>query len=260
VFSVQRLRGTALSAALENGLLTVTPVAPDSFGTAVFRLRAFPASSPDLADSLDVPFTRRIGYRPPQPFALTFPAADAELDTVRFTFRWAPARITEGLRPSYTLRIQPQTGGAILIRGLSEPFYALDGTEGLQKNEAYTWWVTVSDGVNTVESITRNRFVIGIPVANESENMIPLKTALLPAYPNPFNPSVTIAFNVHQPSKIEMAIFDLNGRKVRTLIDGFRPAGTHRQVFDAANLASGIYLVQLRAGNFVSTQRITLLK
>jgi hypothetical protein len=47
---------------------------------------------------------------------------------------------------------------------------------------------------------------------------------------------------------------------VRTLIDGFRPAGTHRQVFDAANLASGIYLVQLRAGNFVSTQRITLLK
>jgi protocatechuate 3,4-dioxygenase beta subunit len=79
-------------------------------------------------------------------------------------------------------------------------------------------------------------------------------------YPNPFNPSTTISYFVPSAGKVVLKIYNILGDEVTTLVNGEQEAGTHRIVFNAANLASGVYFYQIRAGNFVATKKLILLK
>jgi len=78
--------------------------------------------------------------------------------------------------------------------------------------------------------------------------------------PNPFNPVTT--FNIQLPTsgRVNLSIFDIGGRKVATLIDGFRNGGVHQVTFDATGLPSGIYLYKIETENYTSNGRIVLLK
>jgi hypothetical protein len=90
--------------------------------------------------------------------------------------------------------------------------------------------------------------------------------ALRPNVPNPFNPETTIGFDLAQPQAVRLEIFDIKGRVVRTLLQGQQfPAGTHEATWDGRNnagqiTASGVYFYRLRAGNFVETRRMVLMK
>jgi hypothetical protein len=89
--------------------------------------------------------------------------------------------------------------------------------------------------------------------------------ALHANHPNPFNPRTTISFDLPQAGPVELAIFDVTGRRVRTLLRESRGAGTHEVIWPGTNddgrqVASGVYLYELRAGSFVETKRMTLLK
>ena len=77
-------------------------------------------------------------------------------------------------------------------------------------------------------------------------------------YPNPFNPQTTIRFSMLEASVVKLVVYDVLGREVRVLVDGTREAGTHEVVFEAGNLPSGTYLVQLAtpAGSFVQTMQL----
>jgi hypothetical protein len=88
----------------------------------------------------------------------------------------------------------------------------------------------------------------------------PTQSSLLPNYPNPFNPSTTIRFTVRTQSDVDIAVYDVMGRKVVQLVDRRFAAGEHRVEFDASNLPSGHYLVRMIAGGQVYTRKITLLK
>ena len=79
-------------------------------------------------------------------------------------------------------------------------------------------------------------------------------------YPNPFNPSTTIRFAIVESGRVQLIVYDLLGRKVKTLIEGHTEAGYHDVVFDAGHLSSGMYIYQIRAGEFVETKRLLLLK
>jgi flagellar hook assembly protein FlgD len=90
-------------------------------------------------------------------------------------------------------------------------------------------------------------------------------TRLLPNAPNPFNPSTRIHFQVARPGRVDLAIYDVNGRLVRTLADGHLEAGPHALIWDghddADRLASsGIYFVRLHAGSRTDSRRVVLLK
>ena len=91
---------------------------------------------------------------------------------------------------------------------------------------------------------------IGEPPASVAEGF-----ALHQNYPNPFNPSTTIAFDLPKSAEIELAIFDIAGRKVATVAAGKYAAGSHSLNFDAAHLASGVYFYQLRAANGLRLSR-----
>jgi len=79
-------------------------------------------------------------------------------------------------------------------------------------------------------------------------------------YPNPFNPSTQIDFSVPQQSTVQLKVYNTLGQLVATLVNGNLSAGNHSVTFDARNLASGMYIYRLSAGNFTSVKKMMLLK
>lgn len=83
---------------------------------------------------------------------------------------------------------------------------------------------------------------------------------LLQNYPNPFNPSTTIRYSVPERSIVTLKVYDILGSKVTALVDEVKEKGIYSVNFDASNLASGIYLYRIQAGDFVLTKKMVLLK
>ncbi len=81
-------------------------------------------------------------------------------------------------------------------------------------------------------------------------------------YPNPFNPSTTIQFNLPVAAHVSIRVFDVLGRDVALLIDEYRSAGVGAIRFDASqyNLSSGVYYYRLQAGAFEQTKKMILMK
>ncbi len=79
-------------------------------------------------------------------------------------------------------------------------------------------------------------------------------------FPNPFNPSTMIAYQIATAGHVTLRVYDLLGREVRTLVNEYQGAGTHSIAFNAADLPSGVYLYRLRAGAYSETKKLALLK
>ena len=100
--------------------------------------------------------------------------------------------------------------------------------------------------------------------------LIPEETALLPNYPNPFNPETWIPYQLSEPAEVTLRIYAVNGAKVRTLALGLMPAGmyqsrSHAAYWDGRNnvgepVASGVYFYTLTAGEFTSTRKMLIRK
>ncbi|MCH8524574.1 MAG: T9SS type A sorting domain-containing protein [Balneolales bacterium] len=102
---------------------------------------------------------------------------------------------------------------------------------------------------------------IGPVSVNPSANgTLPVSAELLQNFPNPFNPSTSIRFSLPQASDVRLDVYDMSGRLVRTLVNENRHAGSHEVVFEAGNLASGVYTYNLKVGSEVITRRLTLIK
>ncbi len=129
--------------------------------------------------------------------------------------------------------------------------------------------VDIASYGNTFWRDTLSIFVHPVGIGGEGERRIPLVFALNQNYPNPFNPSTTIAFdipgNAGSKQRVILTIYDLRGRRVRTLVDSELEPGTHNIHWDGRNdrgepVASGIYLYTLKAGEKEFTRKMTVLK
>jgi hypothetical protein len=89
---------------------------------------------------------------------------------------------------------------------------------------------------------------------------VPVAFSLHQNYPNPFNPSTTIKFELPRTSHVNLSVYDILGREVAVLVNERKDAGVHEVKFDGSNLASGVYLYRLHAGDFVASKRLVLLK
>jgi hypothetical protein len=78
--------------------------------------------------------------------------------------------------------------------------------------------------------------------------------------PNPFNPLTVLSYRLQDASRVNLSVYDVSGRKVAELVNGWREAGTHEVTFDATNLASGIYIYRLAADNHANHGKMILLK
>jgi Secretion system C-terminal sorting domain/Clostridium epsilon toxin ETX/Bacillus mosquitocidal toxin MTX2 len=102
----------------------------------------------------------------------------------------------------------------------------------------------------------------------KSDENLPIHFEVSQNYPNPFNPSTTIKYNVPSvvdanfvsTSKIELIVYDVLGREVKTLVNENQKPGSYQIRFDASNLSSGVYFYKLQSGDFVETKKMILLR
>lgn len=139
--------------------------------------------------------------------------------------------------------------------------------EPLQPGEtAYFRWQfsnTDGDGGSLRSGLAINNLVISVfdgDTSIETGAGLPESFVLRQNYPNPFNPATQISFTLPQTTDISLNVYNIQGQRVATLAQGTTQAGTHHISFDASNLASGVYVYRLQAGNEVRVKKMTLIK
>ena len=101
----------------------------------------------------------------------------------------------------------------------------------------------------------------GVAAVDEKKDAAhPGEFGLAQNYPNPFNPTTEISYTLKQREQVNLTVFDLFGREVATLVDGFQNPGRHDITFDAQDLTSGIYYYQLRTATGTLTKKMVLMK
>ncbi len=130
----------------------------------------------------------------------------------------------------------------------------------LEKNDIAAANASVAWVVGMGGSILRTTDGGSTFVQENQSKSIPDQFILYTSYPNPFNATTTISYELPRASNIELKIFDLQGREVQTMYRGYQQAGSYRATFDGSAHASGTYFVRLQAGTSVQTRKIVLLK
>lgn len=230
----------------------------EAFGKIQIKLSVFRNDNTFVGDSLLLQFERKASYLPPSSVTLISPEMDRTISSGAVRFTWSAAK-GGTLLPEYILRIQPKGGLVNSIRGIKDTTYVLDAIESLPDSTSYMWWITVSDGKTTVESTSRNQFGINIIVSNEN-NEKPLATGIVKTYPNPFNPSAMIQFDLSKTQKVQIEVFDMSGKKVQTLFSGLKNSGQHQLQINGSGWSSGIYLIRMNTVDGVFTKKVVLIK
>ena len=130
-----------------------------------------------------------------------------------------------------------------------------------------TWTIIATDGKYDV-SATNGPFTLTIDGSklnvNESD-LVPETFALHANYPNPFNPTTTISYDLPKRSQVTLGIYDLLGKQIKTLVNQSQDAGNKIAMWDGTDdlgrpVSAGVYLYQIQAGEFTQTRKMLLLK
>jgi hypothetical protein len=122
--------------------------------------------------------------------------------------------------------------------------FALDETEGDPGNS------TFSTSVNVYGSVGIGRVGADMPLSSD----------LLPSYPNPFSGVTNLQFNVASRSSVEIAVFDVAGRRVASVVDDVLAAGRYSVLYEGRGLASGVYFVSARIGDYRGARKIVVVR
>lgn len=130
----------------------------------------------------------------------------------------------------------------------------------INKQGDYTFKIVAKNN-NEIISISPE-YRISLPTGISSEFEVAQKFDLDQNYPNPFNPSTLITYHIEKQGHATLKVYDLLGKEVAMLVDGFKQAGTYNIRFSISNtrLPSGVYLYTLQAGNIFKSKKMMLLK
>ncbi|MGD8782149.1 MAG: YCF48-related protein [Ignavibacteria bacterium] len=104
--------------------------------------------------------------------------------------------------------------------------------------------------------LTNKSTTVGI----QDETDFDLSFELYQNYPNPFNPSTVISWQLAESINVNLKVYDILGRKIKTLVNTYQTAGKHEVLFDGSNLPSGIYIYRISAGNINKINKMILLR
>jgi hypothetical protein len=132
---------------------------------------------------------------------------------------------------------------------------ALDDTRSYVYDPTTGQW-TMSDREFQFRAVTDDFY----PAGGVDEMGIPKKFELMQNYPNPFNPTTIIKYALPKEAHVTIKVYNALGQEVATLINQNVDAGYHEINFNASNLASGMYIYRIQAGNYVAVKKMMLLK
>jgi len=217
----------------------------------------------------------------PVVFSLSEPSNDTQMtidesnvNTGSITFSWEASSDLNGDSLYYLMRVTSAEIGdhGVDTNATSIEVSYLDIIEDMSENNVTAatleWTVHVTDGIDTVEA-DNAPFSITLDGANALsaylEGLLPDEFALHQNYPNPFNPVTTLRYDLPEPGLVNITIYDMLGREVKTLINQTEDAGYRSVIWNATNdygkpVSAGIYLYQIQAGEYISTKKMVLLK
>jgi hypothetical protein len=116
------------------------------------------------------------------------------------------------------------------------------------------------DATNSYDSKIRELTCLyeeSVEPRSDNKTLLPTQLKLEPAYPNPFNSTTSICYQLSVNSEVTLKIFDISGREVVTLVNGKLNAGYHTVAWEA-NVPSGIYICRMEAGSFSKSIKLVL--
>lgn len=213
------------------------------------------------------------------PFSYFVEIENLEADTIFFDF-WVDVTLPSGsnygpvfkrerlmLSPSSSISRQMTQ---MVPAGAPAGTYSYNGYVGsylpriVSQQESFTFQKTAENPAETgmadwVISGWDEHPMVGIRGEEARRNLSP-SAMIAEISPNPFNAKTMIRSQLPAAGHLKMDIFDINGRMVATLVDGWSEAGNLQFAFDGSNLASGIYLCHVALGNFTATKKMVLMK
>lgn len=127
-------------------------------------------------------------------------------------------------------------------------------------NSDYVYITGSSAGLTSVSDIATIKYTQSPSDVNENSAKNPALFLLSQNYPNPFNPSTKIKYQVSSISHVSLVVYDILGNEIEKLVNEEKPSGSYEVTWYPENLPSGVYFYQLRAGEFVETKKLMLLK
>jgi hypothetical protein len=192
---------------------------------------------------------------------------------------WLPEQLLSIRPDGYFPRIAAK-GNRVAVSWVEDVAY--DAVFTFSSNSGQTWIppITVGDIVNNsavaltnahVHLVWSQRTSVGvghvfylrgsvITTSVKDGQAAPARFVLLQNYPNPFNNSTTIGYRVPKPSTVQIVLYDVLGREVERLVDATVQPGEYSVQLDAPHLSSGVYLYTMRAGEYVATRKLVLIR
>lgn len=211
---------------------------------------------------------RKIRPDSTQAFSLQSPDSGSALIMPSGQFSWQTAIDPDSLDEDVFYTIYFQVGDSIsvidtvistsvIVDFAAHPF--------IEQSDTVQWWVVAHSGYPAMTRQSREVWTfINWNVPAGETPLVPRAFALHPAYPNPFNASVTLEYSLSEFTNIELSIYDITGRLVTTLVRGPSAPGNYSILWDGtangAQLSTGLYLAHLISGGNVDTQKLLLLK
>ncbi len=214
----------------------------------------------------DLAVTANANIYRPFAFALVAPEDDAAANPfgpTEFTWNRCIDRDTYAV-PEYTLMLALEGDTASVYTGIDTACVVqLDSLDIGTSDFAYiAWWVEANSQGDVVASCqTRELAVPAFNGISDDDHILPDKFALESAYPNPFNPSITLSYAVPNREVVELSVFNILGQRVQMIERRLREPGHYRVTWTANGLASGTYVVSMKAGeSLIATRKVTLVK
>ena len=170
---------------------------------------------------------------------------------------------TRGIAGIPDIQMKPTAIHRELTAGNKIVFLAYDPialNTALSDDYSYYHWVGYDSSNTPYQTLKWFGIDIVTEVNDPSDNSLPKEFSLNQNYPNPYNPSTKISWQSPAGSWQTLKVYDVLGNEVATLVNEYRNAGSYQVNFDASSLASGVYFYQLKAGSFIQTRKMIVLK
>jgi len=233
-----------------NGETRITAYVSDGalLDTNSFDLSVLPVNDSPMEFSLLTPLNRDSLFLQLLEFSWHM-STDQDEDTIEYIFSLSGANFDT------------------MVQGLIRTTFSFDGRDFLPSDTTilYTWFVKSTDGIDTVDCLSEFTFCLGGEERIYSYSSFPDKITLHQNQPNPFNTITTIQYDIPEVSTVNLVIYDLLGHRVKTLVNQMEEPGFKSVTWDGTGdsgrrVSAGVYIYHIKAGDFMQTRKMLLLK